>query len=236
MNELETTWQLNAARIIFQERYKAALPIQTNYRRYRTMRKITNSVLLQPYNNPLLSDIPLAPTRHAIKYFFSRSIRNIKRVIWFHCVKIQSLWRRFQKVKQLKKRFLRIFTAQSFIRMVPSRLTYLRMKKSIIKLQAWGRMQRYRKLFQIEKRSCLIIQTSLRRYFAILLRWRLLESIWGSMEREYSAVAVLLSAVRCYFARQKVKRLRRIIREREIAGKYFSIRFLQICFFFLIFL
>ena len=67
MNELEAEWQLNAARLIFYERYKAALPIQTYYRRYKVIREVIRLNREQPYNNSILSDIPLGSD----KYFIS---------------------------------------------------------------------------------------------------------------------------------------------------------------------
>lgn len=215
---LESQWQLNAARLIFHERFAATLPIQTCYRRYRARRLLVDTVSKQPYLNPLFSDTYLAAHRASVKFSLPRSIRDLKRVSWLSSVKIQTLWRRHVQYVKYHTWIMRVRTVQSFARMTPAKLKYQRDRLMIIRLQAWGRCRVARRRFLELKYAALMVQKHLRRYFGSILIGEMREQHWSLLERRLGGALVIQTAVRRYLAASRVAALKDLDTRRESAA------------------
>lgn len=199
-------WQKEVVRRIFYERNKAAVPIQTMYRMWRDRQIFINLHKVGPYNGPL-SDIFLAPYRPQLRFAIPRLIRNSRRMYWMAAIVIQSSYRCLVVWRVYRRRLRQIILIQSYGRMWPIRVRFLQLRAIAIKCQAWARRTVKRKQYIRLKLATIIVQKYVRRYLAILRKFRMFEVGWVETERRMYAAIKIQCRVRIRRAKLRIKRI-----------------------------
>ena len=210
-------WKISVMKMIFHERNKAALPIQTLYRIWRDRNKFIALHEVSPYNGPL-SDIYLASRRPTVLFFIPAKIRNTRRVYWLASVVIQKYFRRMSLWREYKRSRRRILLLQSLCRMYPKMVQYKRLKRMTIKCQAWMRRTVLNKKYVLLRRATITVQKYARRFLSILRMWRMFDKKWRTKEDELSAAIRIQRRWRIYTAYQKVDDYKIVQERRDLAA------------------
>jgi len=210
------TWTTNIAKMIFAQRNKSVLPIQTLYRRYRDRCLLLRMHAQGIYDGPL-SDIELGPERD-LRFKVPTVIRTTRRDIWAGVVKIQTNFRRWSVFRHTLKRRQQVILMQSVIRMFPVRERFKRLKRHTVRMQAYARRCLARNKWCYMKIQTVVIQKYARRYLGILWKWRLFHKAWRITEKRMGAVILIQCRWREYKARKRISNIKKNRAERQWAA------------------
>jgi len=206
-------WRRGVSLLIFLERYRRVIALQTLYRTWRDRRKLVRMHLVKPYLG-VLSDIYLAPTRNVL-FAIPEIIRNERRLIWAAATRIQTKFRSWIASRDYFYRLRMLVLIQSVCRMFPIYRKFKRLKATTIKCQAWARrtvkLKQYRRL----KRCTIIVQKYVRRYLSTLFKWRQWSRAWAVDGLPIAAAITIQCRWRIHKARKVTQ------------SKVFHIRLLQ---------
>ena len=203
MRKQISAWRRAVAMIIFAERNKSVLPMQTLYRKYRDRCLIMRLHLQGAYDGPL-SDIELGVWREDIKFKIPRVIRGTRRDIWYGVVKIQTNFRRWSVYRHTLKRRRQVVLMQSVIRMFPKRERYKRLRYHTVRMQAWVRRRLARLKWCYTKIQAVVVQKYIRRYLKQCWKHRVYNRAWRIQEKRIAAAILLQMRWREYKAKKRI--------------------------------
>ena len=111
-----------------------------------------------------------------------------------------------------------IMLLQSIIRMVPKLFKFRVLKYWTIKMQSWTRRTIIRKWYLLILKSCLIIQTYVRRYLTQKYVWNFRKKLWLIIENSMAAVIRIQCRIRIFKAKKKIQLIRYNINKFENAA------------------
>lgn len=85
-------WRRRAGQLIFMQRSREVVRIQTLYRTWRDRRNFVRMHLTKTFQG-VLSDIYLGPKRSGLPFFVPHIIRNDRRLLWLAATIIQTVYR-----------------------------------------------------------------------------------------------------------------------------------------------
>lgn len=200
-------WRKRIVWMIFLDRNKAVLKIQSLYRQRRDCKKMFAKHNAAPFLG-ILSDIELAPERSYLPFRIPKQIRKERRMYWLAATKIQSLFRCWIACRDYFKRKRQLILLQSIFRMWPIFKWYRRLRATTIKCQAWARRTVKRKQYKRMRKAAIIIQKYVRRYLAILLRQRMFDQKNYEIEIRLYAAIKIQCRYRIRLAKRGLKKLK----------------------------
>ena len=204
-------WRRRVGQLIFIERSRHTLLIQTLYRHWRDRRKFVAMHKAGAFNG-VLSDVYLGPKRASNYYFVPDSIRDERRLLWLAATMIQTLFRCWIQSREYYRKRRQLLLIQSVARMFPRYRKYRKLKATTIKSQAWARRTVKWKQYRRLKRATIIVQKYVRRLLCILQKWRTLHGIWAGIDERMAAAI----KIQC---RWRISKSRKVIAARILHAK-----------------
>ena len=207
-------WGSKIVYIIYKERNKAAILIQTTYRWFRDRKNLILTQRLYPYSGPL-SNIELGRYRPKVKFYIPRFVRDNRRTYWVTAIIIQSMQRCAVQYRLYQDWRYKIRLLQSICRMWPILVYYRRLKAATIKSQAWARRTIAVRKYTFTYRCVIILQKYVRRYICIMQKLRKFDAIWKKTEAYLKVPILLQCRRRIRKAKAKILRIQKY-RERKL--------------------
>lgn len=209
-------WNYSVSTMIFMERMKSAVKIQTMVRMVRDRHKMFLMHKTKPYLG-LLSDIYLAPYRSDIRFKIPLIIRTERQFYWQHAIRIQTVYRSWIESREYFLKKHRIILLQSIYRMWPKYCYFRRLKRTTIFVQSLVRRTVKRNWFLRLKKATIIVQKYVRRFQKLCLKWKLMNVQWRNLEERMYAAIVIQCRVRIMKSYRRRK------------GKHFVMLLLILC-------